>query len=72
MPKTIGVLMALAGVGYVLNSFALIAAPRFTDATSVVMIVFGLLGEVGLTLWLLAFGVNLPKWNLKVLTRSSA
>lgn len=72
LPKTIGVLMTLAGVGYVLNSFALIAAPRFSDATFIVMLVFGLLGEVGLTLWLLVFGVNLPKWNLRALSRSSA
>lgn len=64
--------MALAGAGYVLNSSALIAAPRFSDATFIVMLVFGLLGEAGLCLWLLVFGVNLPKWNLRALYRSSA
>lgn len=72
LPKTIGVLMTLAGAGYLLNSFALIAAPRFSDATFIVMLAFGLLGEVGLCLWLLVFGVNLPKWNLRALYRSSA
>lgn len=71
LPRTLGVLMVIAGACYVLNSFALVAAPALTNATFIAMFVFGFPAELGLCLWLIVMGVNLPKWN-SVLLRSAA
>ena len=62
-PRALGLLAALAGAGYVANSFALIAVPSIASVTYIVMFVFGLLGELALTLWLLVKGVNVPAWQ---------
>ncbi|MBV8726390.1 MAG: DUF4386 domain-containing protein [Candidatus Eremiobacteraeota bacterium] len=58
MPKTIGVLMAIAGLGWL----TFLWPPLSTVAASYVMLT-GLLGEGSLTLWLLIFGVNSERWN---------
>jgi hypothetical protein len=68
LPKTLGVLMALAGVCYVINTFALILAPGLANATFIAIIVTGFPAELGLTLWLIVFGVNVPKWNAFILS----
>lgn len=65
LPKTLGVLLVLAGIAYVINSFALFVAPGVSDATFIVLFVFALPAEVGLCLWLLIFGVNLQRWDEK-------
>jgi hypothetical protein len=69
LPKTLGVLMALAGVCYVINTFALILAPGLANATFIAIIVTGFPAELGLTLWLIVFGVSGPKWNAFILSR---
>jgi hypothetical protein len=71
LPKTLGVLMALAGACYVINSFALIVAPGLANATFIAIIVTGFPAELGLTLWLIVFGVNVPKWNSFMLSSQS-
>lgn len=63
LPKAIGVLMQLAGVGYLLNSFALILAPRFSNFG---LLVPAFIGELSLCLWLIFKGVNVVKWTEKV------
>ncbi len=68
LPQTLGVLMALAGVCYVINTFALILAPGLANATFIAIIVTGFPAELGLTLWLIVFGVNVPKWNAFILS----
>jgi hypothetical protein len=60
--------MALAGVCYVINTFALILAPGLANATFIAILVTGFPAEVGLTLWLIVFGVNVPKWNAFILS----
>lgn len=70
LPKTLGVLMALAGACYVINSFALFVAPGIADATYVAMLIAGFPAELGLCLWLIVMGVNVPKWNAAVLAYS--
>ena len=61
-PRIIGVALAIEGVGYLVNSFALFLAPvlqarifPFFAATA--------LAEVSLALWLLVMGVNEPQWR---------
>jgi hypothetical protein len=62
-PKTIGVLMAIAGLSYLTNSFALILAPTFANRIFPAILVPAFVGEASLCLWLLVKGVNVPKWE---------
>ena len=62
-PKTIGVLMAIAGLSYLTNSFALILAPTFANRIFPAILVPAFVGEASLCLWLLVKGVNVPKWK---------
>lgn len=61
-PKAIGVLMALAGICYLTNSFALILAPQFSSITLLLPCV---IAELSLSLWLIFKGVNIPLWKRK-------
>lgn len=58
LPKLIGALMALAGVCYILNSIADLAAPAFARMLSPHLMDPTLIGEAAMALWLLAFGVR--------------
>jgi hypothetical protein len=62
-PKTIGVLMQIAGVCYLTNSFALIAAPKVADRLFPTILLPAFVGELSLALWLSVKGVNVAKWR---------
>lgn len=62
-PKTIGVLMTVAGICYLTNSFVLILAPQFSSIT---LLMPCLLTELSFSLWLIFKGVNLSIWKQKV------
>src|SRR5256886_15891789 len=63
LPKFLGVLMAIGGLGFVVRNFLLILAPRYaSDLLLMLMFPGGLL----LAGWLLVKGVDLPKWRAKV------
>ena len=68
LPKTIGVLMQIAGLCYLINSFALILVPAFADIISPAILIPSFIGELSLCLWLLLKGVNITKWKLKQTT----
>ena len=63
LPRTLGVLMGLAGLSYLVNSFALLLAPSFADAIFPGVLVPAFVGELSLTLWLIVKGVNMEKWR---------
>jgi len=63
LPKAVGVLMQIAGLSYLINSFALLAAPGFADRIFPAILVPAFIGEASLCLWLLVMGVNVPKWQ---------
>ena len=63
LPKTIGVMMQIAGLCYLTNSFALLLAPTFADRIFPAILVPAFIGELSLCLWLLVKGVNVPKWE---------
>ncbi len=63
LPKTIGVLMQIAGVCYLTNSFALILAPAFANRIFPAILVPAFVGEASLCLWLLVKGVNVQRWK---------
>lgn len=58
LPKIIGALMGLAGVCYLVNSIADLAAPTLAKSLSPHLMDPTLIGEAALALWLLVFGGN--------------
>jgi hypothetical protein len=65
-PKVFGVLMFIAGLSYLINSFALLLAPSFAAAIFPGILIPAFVGELSLTLWLIVKGVNVEKWKQRV------
>ena len=63
LPKAIGVLMQIAGLCYLTNSFALLLAPGLADRLFPAILVPAFVGEASLCLWLLVKGVNVQRWK---------
>ena len=63
LPRSIGVLLAIGGVGYLVNSFAGILAPAFASGLFPWVLLPAFFGELGLALWLTVKGVDVPKWE---------
>ena len=63
LPKAIGVLYTIAGVGYIVNTFALVLAPAVADRVFMVAAPMILIGESSLSLYLLIKGVQVEGWN---------
>jgi len=61
-PRILGVLMAIAGLSYLTNSFTLLLAPAYAGRIFPVL-VLALIGELSLCLWLLLKGVNEQQWK---------
>ena len=64
-PKTIGVLMQLAGLCYLINSFALIVSPAVANRLFPAILIPSFIGETSFCLWLLIKGVNVDQWNAR-------
>lgn len=62
LPRLLGVLMAVAGLCYLTNSLVSVIDP---SSASILFLLPVLLGEGGLTLWLLIAGVNASRWNVR-------
>jgi hypothetical protein len=58
LPRILGVLMALAGLSYVL-----FLSPPLVRSLQPYILVFPGVGQISLTLWLLAIGVNVQRWK---------
>lgn len=63
IPKPIGVLYQLAGLGYMFNGFALVLAPQFAGRAFMIMAVPVFLGEMSFAMWLLLKGVGIDRWR---------
>jgi hypothetical protein len=60
LPRVLGALFAVAGLGFAVSSFVLVLAPAYASPVLFLpMIVAGL----ALTTWLLVRGVDVPKWE---------
>lgn len=70
LPKALGVLMQIAGLCYLTNSFALILAPSIANRIFPAILVPAFIGEASLCLWLLVKGVNEPQWKERGSTES--
>lgn len=64
-PKTIGVLLIVASVCYLANSFTLFIAPTFAN-TIFPILVLAFIGETSFCLWLIVKGVDVPKWEARL------
>jgi hypothetical protein len=62
-PKTLGVLMQIAGACYLANSFSSILVPTFARLIFPAVLIPAFIGESSLCLWLLLKGVDLPEWR---------
>jgi hypothetical protein len=63
LPRLLGVAMLLAGVGLLVNAYGPLLTPDFPRALSSIAFAFDGIGEIGLTLWLLLFGVKEAQWQ---------
>lgn len=63
LPKIVGVLYTVAGVGYVAHTFTLVLVPAMAHTVFMVAGPLILLGESTLGLYLMIKGVNVDGWN---------
>jgi hypothetical protein len=67
LPRFLGVLLVVAGLGFVTKNFLLVLTPAYA---SDLLLVPMFLGGVLLTVWLLVKGVDVPKWEAKAAMRA--
>ena len=65
LPKFLGVLLVLAGLGFIAKNFMLVLAPAYD---SDFLLMFMPLAAVTTTFWFLVKGVDVPKWEAKAAT----
>ena len=58
LPRTLGVMMVIAGICYLVNSFALLLAPAMASLLFPYILMPCLLAELSLALWLLVKGIK--------------
>jgi hypothetical protein len=63
LPRALGSMLQVAGVCYLINSFALILFPTLSDSIFSIAFAPILIAELSMCLWLLVKGVNITKWN---------
>jgi hypothetical protein len=64
LPRIVGALMVIAGLCYMTHSFAKVISPALAVRLFTYLMPLGLPGELSLTLWLLAIGVNVQRWKM--------
>lgn len=62
-PALLGVMLALAGVCYLVNSLALLLAPDIASLLFPWIMLPVLLAELSLSLWMIIKGVNMQQWQ---------
>jgi hypothetical protein len=65
-PKLLGLLQAMSGVCYLINSFGQLLVPALTDKVFRVIVMPAFIGEFGTCLWLIVKGLNVAKWDERV------
>ncbi len=68
MPKIVGILLVVAGFGYLIDVVTFFLFPGF----EVVLSEFTFVGELVMMLWLLIWGVNLKQWEKRALQSALA
>ncbi len=62
-PRTLGVLQAIAGISYLMNSFAQLLFPAVAAKMFPAIVLPAFIGELGTCLWLIVKGLNVSKWD---------
>jgi hypothetical protein len=68
LPKLLGILMTVGGIGFIARNFLLALAPEHAPGSLLLLM---LPGGILLPIWLLVRGVNLRKWELRAATNES-
>src|SRR5436305_11218069 len=63
LPRILGVLMPIAGLCYLTNSFALLLVPELAARLFPWVLLPCFVAETSFCLWLLVKGVNVPRWR---------
>jgi hypothetical protein len=63
LPRTLGVLMPIAGVCYLVNSFSVLLSPPLASRLFPAVLLPCLIAELALALWLLVKGVDVDAWD---------
>jgi hypothetical protein len=63
LPRIIGVLLAIGGVGYLVNIFANVIPPAIGHHLFPYIMLPAGIAEISLTLWLIIVGVNVQRWK---------
>lgn len=63
LPKIIGAMLVLGGLGYLIDSFSDVLAAPFATKLFPWILLPAFVGELSLCLWLIIKGVDLPKWR---------
>ena len=62
LPRILGVLLVISGVGFVIKAFASVLAPTYASPLLLLPVAVAWLS---LTVWLLVKGVNIQRWQEK-------
>jgi hypothetical protein len=63
LPRVLGVLLSVGGLGYVIVSFTNFLTPLLGPRLTPFVMPLALIGEGSLTVWLLVKGVNVQRWK---------
>lgn len=62
LPRPLGLLLLLAGCGYLIDSIGLLALPGYTETPAVVALIIAV-AEIAFPLWLLFKGIDGERWR---------
>ncbi len=65
LPRILGIIYTMAGVGYLSNSLAMFLFPPLLALLFPYSLLPAFIGESSMSLWLILKGVNVPKWREK-------
>lgn len=63
LPRALGVVIGIAGLAFLTNSFAIFLWPALPDLLNAALLAVDGIGEISLMVWLLVMGVNARKWE---------
>jgi hypothetical protein len=64
-PRALGVLLLLAGLGYLAQSYGHLLAPQFDDTLRTLVMVLAIPAELAFTIWLLWKGIDVERWHAR-------
>lgn len=68
LPKILGALFMIAGLCYLINSFALLLAPSIAAMLFPFVLIPSFVGELAVSIWLIVKGVDMPQWKKRLTT----